>query len=319
MVPPGGYAWWYVDAVSDVQPDGSVQALTLIAFIGSVFSPYYAWARRRRGDDGAAAQSHCAVNVSLYRRAPGDDGFSRLWTMTERGAAALARDAQHLAIGPSQLQWRADGCLQIDLDEWTVPWPQRVRGRITVRPGAMPGWSFSLDPAGRHQWQPISPSSRVEVDLESPRRHWHGEAYVDANHGSRPLARDFRSWQWQRATRPDGRTSLLYDVQPIEGDGQALALAIEPDGHLRSLPPPPRQPLSASAWQVARHSRGHQAPALLATLESGPFYCRSLLRDTDSGALAMHESLSLQRFDQRWVQALLPFRMPRRTAWSGSR
>ena len=38
-----GYAWWYIDALSD---DGK-QGLTIIAFIGSVFSPYYAWARRR--------------------------------------------------------------------------------------------------------------------------------------------------------------------------------------------------------------------------------------------------------------------------------
>jgi len=28
----------------------------------------------------------------------------------------------------------------------------------------------------------------------------------------------------------------------------------------------------------------------------------------------VHESLSLERFDSRWVQALLPFRMPR---WRG--
>ena len=38
-----GYVWWYVDALSD---DGQ-HGLTLIAFIGSVFSPFYAWSRRR--------------------------------------------------------------------------------------------------------------------------------------------------------------------------------------------------------------------------------------------------------------------------------
>ena len=48
-VPPGGYAWWYVDALSD---DGR-HGLTIIAFIGSVFSPYYACARRR--GDGRSA------------------------------------------------------------------------------------------------------------------------------------------------------------------------------------------------------------------------------------------------------------------------
>ncbi len=41
-VPAGGYAWWYVDALSD---DGA-HGLTIIAFIGSVFSPFYAWSRR---------------------------------------------------------------------------------------------------------------------------------------------------------------------------------------------------------------------------------------------------------------------------------
>ena len=57
-VPPGGYVWWYVDALSD---DGR-HGLTLIAFIGSVFSPYYAWRAARRGDP----LDHCALNVALY-------------------------------------------------------------------------------------------------------------------------------------------------------------------------------------------------------------------------------------------------------------
>ncbi len=42
-VPPGGYAWWYVDAFSEDQQFG----LSIIAFVGSVFSPYYAWSGRR--------------------------------------------------------------------------------------------------------------------------------------------------------------------------------------------------------------------------------------------------------------------------------
>jgi carotenoid 1,2-hydratase len=56
-----GYAWWYIDAISD---DGA-NGLTIIAFIGSVFSPYYKWARRKREAD---PMEHCALNVSLYGR-----------------------------------------------------------------------------------------------------------------------------------------------------------------------------------------------------------------------------------------------------------
>ncbi|HTW26804.1 MAG TPA: carotenoid 1,2-hydratase, partial [Acetobacteraceae bacterium] len=47
---------------------------SVIAFIGSVFSPYYAWARRRGAADPHA---YCAVNVLLH-------GPARRWTMTER-------------------------------------------------------------------------------------------------------------------------------------------------------------------------------------------------------------------------------------------
>ena len=94
-----GYAWWYVDALSD---DGR-HGLTLIAFIGSVFSPYYALARRRgRGDP----QHHCALNVALY----GAGG--RGWAMTERGRGSLqphrlhARHrAEHARLGRQRAHW----------------------------------------------------------------------------------------------------------------------------------------------------------------------------------------------------------------------
>ena len=61
-VPPGGYAWWYVDALSDDRQFG----LTIIVFVGSVFSPYYAWARR--GGRRADPQDHCAFNIACLRR-----------------------------------------------------------------------------------------------------------------------------------------------------------------------------------------------------------------------------------------------------------
>jgi carotenoid 1,2-hydratase len=76
-VPHGGYAWWYVDGLSD---DGR-HGITLIAFIGSVFSPYYAWARRRGGGD---PEHHCALNVALY----GAGG--KRWALTERAAPPCA-------------------------------------------------------------------------------------------------------------------------------------------------------------------------------------------------------------------------------------
>ncbi len=278
-----------------------------------MFSPYYAWARRRQGDDGAPPEAHNAINLSLYRRAPGQTRFSRLWAMTERGQAPLHRAAHHLQIGPSRLAWRSDGRLQVDVQEWAAPWPQPLRGRLLLRPQALPGQAFALDAAGHHHWQPISPRAELSVDFSHPRLQWQGEAYLDCNHGRRPLARDFHSWQWSRSTARDGACQVQYEVQPRQGPARAWALALPPDGQVwqpEALAPVQRLP--NTAWGLARQQRAATPPRLLATLESGPFYSRSLLQDPADGRLAVHESLSLQRFEQPWVQALLPFRMPRR-------
>ena len=43
-VDPGNYLWWYIDGLSD---DGQY-GFSIIAFVGSVFSPYYAWANKRK-------------------------------------------------------------------------------------------------------------------------------------------------------------------------------------------------------------------------------------------------------------------------------
>ena len=67
-------------------------------------------------------------------------------------------------------------------------------------------------------------------------------------------------------------------------------------------------------WRIPRRTRC--APGLARiwdTLEDTPFYARSVIDTSMLGepVRAMHESLYLDRFDTRWVQALLPFRMPR--------
>lgn len=279
-----------------------------------MFSPYYAWARRRRGDGGAPAEAHCAINLSLHRRAAGASRFERLWAMTERGPHDLARDARQLRVGPSQIAWQDDGRLTLRLREWAAPWPRRLDGVIELQPGALPGQAFALDAAGRHLWQPIAPRARVTVDFDAPALRWQGDGYLDSNRGQRPLERDFHSWHWSRSSGPDGRARVLYDVQPCEGAARGIALDIDATGRMQLMPAPPEQALPGSGWGVPRRCRAAPGTRVLSTLESGPFYCRSLLGHDEAGWTTMHESLSLQRFAQPWVQALLPFRMPRHAA-----
>ena len=281
-----------------------------------MFSPWYAARRRRLGVNAAPAEAHCAVNLALYRIAPpranspSPARVRRLWSMTERSERSLQRDAHQLSIGTSRLHWQGPDLL-VTLDEWTVPWPRKLRGELCLMPGAGPSREFDLDATGHHVWQPVAPRGRIAVDLSSPGWRWQGDAYLDHNRGDRPLEHDFVQWQWQRQQAADGPGSrIAYVTQPRVGPPRALHLSIGRDGRLQTLDAPPSHALPTSAWGIHRQGHGPLGLSLAGTLEDGPFYARSLLQDTDGG-LAVHESLNLDRFDRRWVQTLLPFRMPR--------
>jgi carotenoid 1,2-hydratase len=295
-----GYVWWYVDAFSEDRAYG----ITLIAFIGSVFSPYYATARRGGPADPT---EHCALNVALYGRG------GKRWAMTERGRGSLQQSATNLAIGPSQLSW--DGrCLRIALDEQTAVFPRRLRGEVRVYPEAIGTRAYGLDVAGRHRWWPIAPRAAVEVSLPEPGLAWRGLGYLDCNHGDAPLERDFAAWDWSRTMKHSGAT-VFYDVTRRSGERAGLALAFGADGRGVPVAAPPETSLRRTLWGLPRRTRtdpGSRA-GVVKTLEDGPFYARSVIDSQVLGerVTAVHESLCLDRFSARWVQGLLPYRMPR--------
>ena len=298
-VVPGGYAWWYLDALS---ADGR-QGLVVIGFIGSVFSPYYAWART------PDPYHHCSVNVALY----GQRG--QLWAMTERRRSAVAVEPDRLAIGPSALHW--DGsALTITLDEVAVPLPRRIRGTVRLIPSALTSSVFALDTAGRHTWWPIAPAARVEVNLAQPDCSWSGTGYLDTNAGDEPLATTFAHWHWSRAMLAR-HSAVLYDVLERSGAASSLAIRIDDAGDVQQVDLPPKLQLPSTRWGIERRTAADAGQAeVVRTLEDGPFYARSQLRTTLFGETteAIHESLSLDRFRKPLVKAMLPFRMPR-TPW----
>lgn len=299
QVQDDGYAWWYLDAISD---DGRY-GLTVIAFVGSVFSPYYAWARARGQGNPLA---HCAINVALY-------GPGGRWSMTERGSSVVSRERDSLGIGPSALHWNGE-TLDVELQEWAVPIPRRIQGRIRVQPTVFNTEAVDLDPGGQHRWTPVWPAARVEVAFDHPDIRWSGSGYLDHNAGTEPLERRFDNWYWSRAETSKGPV-VLYDTQYRNGERGSHALHFDRSGKLCKLPSPLPVSLPRSRWGIARPTRSDDGQAQLeAAWEDTPFYARSLVTTRLLGerVTAVHESLSLSRFSALWVQLMLPFRMPRK-------
>ncbi|GAA4036385.1 carotenoid 1,2-hydratase [Sphingomonas rosea] len=300
-VVPRGYAWWYVDAISDCGAFG----LTIIGFVGSVFSPFYK--KSGRGDP----LDHACLNVALY----GPRGAR--WTMTERGRGQVERSRDELAIGPSAMRWERDK-LVIDIEEQAIwlgcPVHPPVRGQVIVEPEMWSGQSFALDPARRHHWRSMAPRARVSVKMGRPEIAWSGSGYLDGNWGSEALEDGFADWQWSRA-HLGKEAAVLYEGVRRDGSRFAAALRFDAAGQAREEELPLGAPLPPTRWLMGRRTRAERGHArVVRTWEDSPFYARSAVASRLFGhdVVAVHESLSLDRFRSPIVQWMLPYKMPRR-------
>lgn len=301
-VPANGYAWWYIDGLSD---DGR-RAVSVIAFIGSVFSPWYAWSGR------ASPQDHVCLNVATY-------GPGGRFTMTDRGRAALHQTESVLTIGPSAMRWTQAGALVIDIDEVSSP-PivSRVRGRITVTPGALTSVELPLTSDGSHVWRPFAPTCDIRVDLDAAGWQWDGHGYFDANFGTRALEQDFSYWTWGRFPTRRGST-CFYDATRRDGSTLGVGVAFDTAGDARTITPPPKARMRRSLWAVARDTRadpGYRPRQVQAMLDA-PFYSRSAVRTCIDGeeSVGVHEALDLTRFRSALIKPMLAVRVPRRKGW----
>ncbi len=302
-----GYRWWYLDAVSD---DGR-HALTVIVFIGSVFSPYYARARKR---GSTPASAHCAVNVALY-------GAPWRWCMTERTDASMRRSTDQLSLGKSYIRVD-DGKLSVSIDEISVPFPLRVRGRLTIN---LPDYDLQAVPldsenpaSAQHFWKPVAPQAPITVEFDKPSLCWSGQAYVDSNYGDVPLESSFSHWVWSRSHAPENGTTVLFDLVDQQGNRSQRNRYYHADGTVSSCKAEQTHQLASTRyWRVPRQARTPHGVKIseLQTLEDTPFYSRSRFIEHHNGhtQATVHESLYLDRFDSTWVRSLLPFRMPRST------
>ena len=277
----------------------------MIAFIGSVFSPWYRWSGRRDPHDNVC------INVATY-------GPGGRFAMTDRGRPALRQSEDSFQVGPSALHWDGEK-LVIEVNEVaSPPLVARMRGRITLRPRAVTGFEMALTPDGAHCWRPFAPVADIEVDLTQGHR-WRGHGYFDANFGSAALEADFRFWTWGRFPHRGGAT-CFYDATRVDGSTLAEAVHFDATGHATPVEAPPLTRFSRSLWAVRRETRadpGTRPRQKLAMLDA-PFYCRSLVETRIDGepSVGVHEALDLDRFRGPWLMPMLAVRVPRRRGWT---
>jgi carotenoid 1,2-hydratase len=276
----------------------------VIGFIGSVFSPWYAWSGRRD------PQNHACINVATY-------GPGGRFTMTDRGRAALRQSRDALQVGPSAMRWTGRQ-LVIEVDEIaSLPLVSRVKGTITLTPQAITETEVALTPDNRHLWRPFAPIAHIDVDLTQGHR-WQGHGYFDANFGTAALEADFRYWTWGRFPL-QGRAVCFYDATRMDGSSLALGVEVTPDGQVREITPPPTAPLKRTNWLLKRDTRADAGttPRQVMPMLDAPFYSRSVVETAIEGerSLGVHEALDLTRFRQPWLKYMLAVRVPRRAAW----
>ena len=277
--------------------DDGAWTLVVIALVGSPFSPAYA------RDRASSPLRFSAMNVAL-RGARGG-----AWSLTERAISEGDRAPDGIAIGPSVMRWEG-GALVITIEERTAPGGAPVRGRVRLWPECAAGNGHALDAGGRHGWWPIAPLATAEVELDEPAVRFRGHAYHDANAGAEPLEAAFARWSWARA-RVGDRAVIVYDTTPREGPRREVALAIDARGDASPVALAGPHALGTTPWLLGRSMRADARPRVARTLESGPFYARTLVRATLLGeeVLAMHEELSCDRLATDVVRFMLGYRM----------
>jgi carotenoid 1,2-hydratase len=279
--------------------------VTIIAFVGSVFSPGYFRARAHELEPQASR--FCALNVALYR-----EGGTR-WAFTEHPHDRVRRSPEAFELGRSSIAWEGDA-LVIRVHERSAGLGLPLRGTVRLRPRGCFSQPLALDPHARHHWWAVAPRGEIEVEMEQPGFGFRGSGYHDTNFGREPLERGFSTWDWSRADLREG-TGVLYDTRPRHGVPSEHGLLFRDDGGVEPLSAPQRHVLPRTRWGLERATRADagEPPRALRTLEDTPFYARSLVETSLAGqrVTAVHESVSLDRFAHPVVQLMLPFRIRR--------
>ena len=293
-VPPGGYAWWYVDALSD---DGAAR-------------PHHHRLHRQRVLAllrVGAAQRPAPIRSIIARSTSRSMARRKRWAMTERGAAAVAARRRRARDRPERAglgRQRADDRHRRGHRAAAAPHPRpgapdpaRARRASTVRARCRRPAPLVADRAER----------RVEVDARAPGAALAGRRLSRHQRGRRAAgATPSRRWHWSRAQSARRHGGALRRRRRATARAPSLALRFDPRGGVHPFESPAAAPrLPRTGWRIARATRSERRRRTVAPHAGRHAVLRAVAvspRLLGEPATAMHESLSLDRFRAQWCR-----------------
>ncbi|MFB6351006.1 MAG: hypothetical protein ABEN55_17950 [Bradymonadaceae bacterium] len=294
MAAPGGFVWWYVDAV-DADGNGCV----IIWSYGLPFLPGYASAERK-GEASEAAERP-SLNVAVYRGGQLDCYLLREYSPEE---TVWRPEEGYWRFGETEMQSRRrEGRRRVSV-ALDCPIPggdRRLRGTVEIA-GPAPAIAGGTR-MPNHRWSPRIVIGETGVDLRAggtERYRSSGRGYHDANCGVTPFHRlGIERWLWGRCPLPD-RELVFYGLWPA-GDGapQHRVLTFDADGDWHSERAVEfqlegaRRNIGGMRWWNTLRVTGPAAASwspleveVRDVVDSGPFYMRYLTRSASATGVA---------------------------------
>lgn len=200
---PGGYEWWYFDAV-DFDSD---TRFVIIFYEGNPFSPRYI---RALENDTAVSQKlpACfpAVSISVYQ-----NGKTVYYSFTDFAEEDIWFDSQLpcFRFGPHEMRGKKEGDIimyEVTLDE-TLPTGCGIWGKFSFQSHEVSNDLFDDigDSQLDHTWNLTQPKAEVRGELKLLKEdqvthhvNFRGTGYHDHNMGQEPMFEEFDSWYWGR-------------------------------------------------------------------------------------------------------------------------
>ena len=314
LAAPGGFVWWYFDAV-DAQGNGAV----VIWAWGLPFLPGYASASRKGFPELPAARP--SVNVVFYR-----DGKEDFYLLQEYAADRARWDGDSTwHLGDSRFHSYVEGdqrVLEIDLDLDVPAYAEKLRGSIRMQgPARQSASNESANPD--HDWSPLAGPAQAWVSASHGDQKWEfsGRGYHDRNGGRVPMHdQGIREWIWGRIPFK-GFERIFYLTWPHSGDPEFQGLDILNDGTTRQS-----QPLRVEIDHRQQSLAGPTYPRSIRllhgdtiwmkievkhVLDEGPFYLRFMVDGHAEGqsARGISELMPPDKIDTNMMRPLVRMRI----------